>query len=110
MLFAIEIKASLLWIFLGQDNDIQSVLLNFSVYWQSQPCSPCVVSASQLKTSTQPGIANLASKLGHIGANGTNLEIFNISFSTFWLGEQKCTVTDIEKPIWCQSDSFVCQI
>ena len=34
-----------------------------------------------------PGLANLASKVGQIGPNGTNLGLFKISFSTFWLGE-----------------------
>ena len=36
--------------------------------------------------------------------NGTNLGLFKISFSTFWLGEPKCTEIDLKKsqicPIW----------
>ena len=28
--------------------------------------------------------------------NGTNLGHFKISFSTFWLGEPKCTETDLK--------------
>ena len=34
--------------------------------------------------------------------------LFKITFSTFWLGEPKCTETDLKKsqisPIWGQSD------
>ena len=45
-----------------------------------------------------------------LAPNGTNLGLFKISFSTFWLGEPKCTETDLKKsqncPIWGQSDSI----
>ena len=43
-----------------------------------------------------------------LAPNWTNLGLFKISFSTFWLGEPKCTETDLKKtqicPIWGQSD------
>ena len=32
-----------------------------------------------------------------IAPNGTNLGLFKISFSTFWLDEPKCTKTDLKK-------------
>ena len=31
------------------------------------------------------------------GSDCTNLGLFKISFSTFWLGEPKCTETDLKK-------------
>ena len=43
-----------------------------------------------------------------LAPNGTNVGLFKISFSTFWLTEPKCTETDLKKsqicPIWDQSD------
>ena len=43
-----------------------------------------------------------------LAPNGTNLGLFKISFSTFWLAERKCTETDLKKSqicfIWGQSD------
>ena len=43
-----------------------------------------------------------------LAPNGINLGLFKISFSTFWLGEPKCTETDLKKsqicPIRGQSD------
>ena len=36
-----------------------------------------------------------------LAQNGTNLGLFKISFSTFWLGEPKCTETDLNKPQIC---------
>ena len=43
-----------------------------------------------------------------LARNGSNLRLFKISFSTFWLAEPKCTETDLKKPticpIWDQSD------
>ena len=40
--------------------------------------------------------------------NWTNMGFFRSYFSTFWLGEPKCTETDLKKsqicPIWGQSD------
>ena len=32
-----------------------------------------------------------------LAPNGTNLALLKISFSTFWLGEPKCTETDHKK-------------
>ena len=40
---------------------------------------------------------SVAPKLVQIGPNGTNLGLFKIGFSTFWLGETKCTETDLKK-------------
>ena len=56
-------------------------------------------------------MSNLLSKFGQIGPkwdkSGT---YYMISFSTFWLGEPKCTETDLKKsqicPIWGQSDQI----
>ena len=43
-------------------------------------------------------------------SNGTNWGLVKISFSIFWLVEQKCTDTDLKKsefcPIGCQTGSF----
>ena len=40
--------------------------------------------------------------------SGTNLGLFKIRFSTFWLAESKCTENDLKKfqicPTWSQSD------
>ena len=33
--------------------------------------------------------------------NGTNVGLFKISFSTFWLGDPKCTETDLKKSQIC---------
>ena len=54
-------------------------------------------------------MSNLASILGQIGPKwDIYLEVFKISVSTFWLGEPKCTETDLKKsqicPILDQSD------
>ena len=32
-----------------------------------------------------------------LASNGTNLGLFKISFSTFWLGEPQCTETDLKQ-------------
>ena len=32
-----------------------------------------------------------------LAPNGTNLGLFKVSFNTFWLGEPKCTETDLKK-------------
>ena len=40
-----------------------------------------------------PRMWNLVFKLGQIDPNGTNLRLFKISFSTFWLSNPKCTET-----------------
>ena len=39
-------------------------------------------------------MSNLASEFGQIGINGTNLGLFKISFSTFWLA--KCDIPTSE--------------
>ena len=55
----------------------------------------------------------MASKLDPIRLppNETNLGLFKISLSTFWLGEPKCTETDLKQsqicPIWRQSDPIL---
>ena len=45
-----------------------------------------------------------------LAPNGTNLGLFKISFSTFWLAEPKFTETDLKKPQICpncvQSDAI----
>ena len=49
-----------------------------------------------------------------LAPNGTNLGLFKISFSTFWLGEPKCTETDLKislqfgREIW--HDWCICEI
>ena len=59
----------------------------------------------------QSGMPNLAYKLGQIGPK--------ISFSIFWLAEQKCTETDLKKskfvpfggqsdPIWMPNLTYLC--
>ena len=40
----------------------------------------------------------VCSKFGQLAPNGTNLRLFKISFSTFWLTKPKCTETDLKKP------------
>ena len=61
----------------------------------------------------RPGMSNFASKWVRLAPNKKNTGIFKISFSTFWLGDPKCTETDLKKsqicPIWGQSDPFGCE-
>ena len=66
-------------------------------------------SCVQLGTRATSVIAvRFGPKVGQICPNGTNLGLFKISFSTFWLGEPKCTEADLKKSqifsIWGQSD------
>ena len=42
-----------------------------------------------------------------LAPNGTNLGLFKISFSTFWLGEPKCTETDLKKSQICLASKNV---
>ena len=46
----------------------------------------------------------LAPNWARLAPNGTNLALFKISFSSFWLGGPKCSETDLKKsqicPIW----------
>ena len=50
-------------------------------------------------------MSNLASKLGQIAPK--QIRDFSDHFRTFWLGEKKCTETDLKKflfcPIWGQN-------
>ena len=57
--------------------------------------------------------SNQGGKIWHpncvrLAPNETNLGLFKISFSTFWLSEPKCTETDLKKSqiclIWGQSE------
>ena len=54
------------------------------------------------------GMSNFESKSVRLFPNWTNLRLFKISFSTFWLGEPKWTETDLKKsqisPNWGQYD------
>ena len=54
------------------------------------------------------GMSGSALNLVRLAPDGTNVGLFKISFSTFWLGEPKCTDTDLKQsqicPIWSQSD------
>ena len=48
-----------------------------------------------------PNLVRFAPNLVRFAPNNTNLGLFRISFSTFWLGEPKCTETDPKKSkIW----------
>ena len=43
-------------------------------------------------------VANQGDRIGDkLGQFAPNLRLFKISFSTFWLGEPKCTETDLKK-------------
>ena len=44
---------------------------------------------------------DLAPKWVRLDPNGTNQGIFQIRFSTFWLGEPKCTESDLKNPRIC---------
>ena len=50
----------------------------------------------------------LAPNWVRLAPNGTILGLSRIDFSTFWLGEPKCTETDLKKShicrVWGQSD------
>ena len=56
-------------------------------------------------------VSSFAPDWVRLAPNGTNLWLFKISFSTFWLSEPKCTETDLKKsqicPIWGQSDQLL---
>ena len=43
----------------------------------------------------------LAQNWVRLALNRTNLGLLKISFSTFWLGEPKCTETDLKKSQIC---------
>ena len=89
-------------------------LLNFLYTFtnvESSRFAPFIqTSLTTLFQSFCTGMSNLASILCQIGPKVTNLGVFKISFSTFWLGEPKCTGTDLKKsqicPIWAQYDSI----
>ena len=42
------------------------------------------------------GMSNWHPNRVRLAPNGTNLGVFKISFSTFWLAEPKCTETDLK--------------
>ena len=42
-------------------------------------------------------MSDLGQNWTRLTLNGTNLGLFKIIFSTFWLGEPKCTETDLKK-------------
>ena len=51
---------------------------------------------------TQFGCQICHPKWVRLAPNGTNLGLFKISFSTFWLAEPKCTETDLKKSQICR--------
>ena len=58
------------------------------------------LSLSSLGDSTAVTVSRLrvsgwAPNWARFSPNGTNLGLFKISFSTFWLGEPKCTETNL---------------
>ena len=62
---------------------------------------------------TKVRMSGVALNWVRLALNGTNLGIFKISFSTFWLIKSKRTESDLKKSqichIWGQSDQILCQ-
>ena len=52
--------------------------------------------------STHDRSVRIGPDLGQMAPNKTNVGFFKISFSAFWLGEPKCTETDLKKSQICQ--------
>ena len=62
--------------------------------------------ASKYNSSSSYYLPNQGGQIWHpnwvrLAPNGTNLGIFKISFSTFWLAEPKCTEADLKKSQIC---------
>ena len=65
--------------------------------WRTQFSNTSVVMTCQVLTRD----VEVGKNCVKLAPNGKNLRLFKISFSTFWLGEPKCTETDLKKSQIC---------